>query len=118
MKPQVGKTASQINLWENKEIETRLRRMMGADYQKMKTLWKIETPLKKFGDFMMLTGCDHKDSPKNQYAIFLDTAEGDIDVFHIAGGKTRIWKETRGIELPPPFAEELEKLTSGRSVSN
>lgn len=108
----VGKTATEIKLWEHKEIGARLQKLMGADYAKMKKFWNVETPIKKFGDFIMMTGCEQRNCGDNKYLIFMDKSEGNINVVHIDKGKTKVWKEYGEIDLPPPFAEELAALKS------
>ena len=54
----VGKTPSEMNFWQNKAVDRGLRNLMGADFATMRKFWNTETPLKKFGDIMMLTGCE------------------------------------------------------------
>jgi hypothetical protein len=46
LKPSVGKTASESRLWENKEIDKQLRKLMGADYTTMRKFWNTETPIR------------------------------------------------------------------------
>jgi hypothetical protein len=110
----VGKTASEIKLWENKEIDPRLRKMMGADFATMKKSWNVETPIKKFGDFLMMTGCEKNNCAANRYVIFMDMGEGNINVVHIGKDTTKNWNEYGDVVLPPPFADELATMKSKR----
>lgn len=112
LKPSVGKTVGEIKLWQNEEINTRLKKLMGADYTIMKKFWNTETPIKKFGDFLMMTGCEQHNCGDNQYVIFMDTSEGNINVVHIHNKTTKRWNENGEIDLPPTFADELSKMQS------
>lgn len=112
LKPFVGKSASEIKLWQNEEINTRLKKLMGADYATMKKYWNTETPIKKFGDFLMMTGCEQHNCGDNQYIIFMDTSEGNINVVHIYNKTAKNWNENGEIDLPPTFADELSKMKS------
>jgi len=111
-KPYVGKTASEIKLWQNKEVDPRLRKLMGADYATMKKFWNVETPLKKFGDFLMMTGCEQDNCAENRYVILMSTSGGNMNVVHIGKDTIKDWKEYSDIVLPPPFAEELAAMKS------
>lgn len=108
----VGKTVSEFKLWDNKKVDPRLRDLMGTDYETMKKSWNIETPIKKFGDILMMTGCEKDNCADNKYAIFMDMGYGNIHVVHIGKDTIKEWKEYRDINLPPPFAEELAAMKS------
>jgi hypothetical protein len=108
----VGKTVSESKLWQNKKFDGRLRKLMGPDYATMKKFWNIETPIKKFGDFLMMTGCEQQNCADNQYAIFIDLGDGRINVIHIGKDTTKEWNAYGEIDLPPPFAEELAAMKS------
>lgn len=107
----VGKTVSEIKLWENKTIDLRLKNLMGAEYSTMRKFWNVETPIKKFGDFLMMTGCEKNNCAENQYVMFMDMGAGTINVIHIGKGSTREWKYD-DMDLPPPFEEALAKMKS------
>ncbi len=108
----VGKTVTECKLWQNKKFDRRLRKLMGSDYDTMKKFWNTETPIKKFGDFLMMTGCEKQNCADNQYVIFIDLGDGRINVIHIGKDAIREWKAHREIDLPPPFADELAAMKS------
>jgi hypothetical protein len=112
LKPSVGKTASEIKLWNNKDVGPRLAKLMGADYARMKKFWNTETPIERFGDFLMITGCERNNCEANKYVIFMDMGNSDINVLHVGKDTLKEWKEYREIELPPPFAKERAALKS------
>lgn len=107
----VGKTVTESKLWENKTFDRQLRKLMGPDYATMRKFWNVETPIRKFGDFLMMTGCEEGNCSNNQYVMFIDLGAGSIGVVHISKDKTKEWKD-EDIDLPPPFVEELNKLKS------
>ena len=109
----VGKTVTESRLWQNKAFDRRLSELMGPDYATMKKFWNTETPIKKFGDFLMMTGCEQHNCADNQYVIFIDLGDGRINVMHIRKEATKEWyryRQIRDTDLPPPFAEELTKM--------
>ncbi len=108
----VGKTLTESKLWQNKAFDEQLRKLMGADYAAMRKFWNTETPIKKFGDFLMMTGCEQNNCADNQYVIFIDLGDGRINVIHITEDAIREWSKYREInDLPPPFEEELTRLS-------
>ena len=107
----VGKTASQIKLWNNKDVSARLEKLMGAmEYSAMKKFWNTEGPIEKSGDVLMMTGCEQHNCGPNQYVIFMDTAGDNINIVHIINGAWKDWKERGEIKLPHSFADELESM--------
>ncbi len=114
----VGKTASEMKLWQNKAVSRRLKVLMGPDLATMQKFWNTETPLKKFGDVLMLTGCERDNCANNRYVIFISLSESFINVVHIGKDKVREWKTRGRINLPPPFVEELDAMKSSKEEEN
>lgn len=110
----VGKTAIEMNLWNNKPVAARLKRLMGPDYETMVRYWNTETPMKDFGDVLMLTGCERDNCSNNRYVIITSLSEGYVYVVHIGEERIREWKtrssEDLDLPLPSPFAEELKAM--------
>ncbi len=106
----VGKTVTESKLWQNKVFSDQLSKLMGPDYATMKQFWNEETPIKKFGDFLMMTGCERQNCINNRYVIFIDLGTGDTNVIHIGKDGTREWKVYEKIQLPPPFEEEMKRI--------
>lgn len=106
----VGKTANEVNIWQLNGITKHLNKLMGSEYGKMRKFWNTETPINKFGDFLMMTGCEQHNCSGNQYVMFLDMGNGNINIIHISKDTIKEWKEFDENTLPPPFAEELTKI--------
>lgn len=107
----VGKTASEMKLWEQKEIVKKFKKLIGPEYTTMVRSWNTETPMKKFGDILMLSGCESDNCANNRYVIIISLSEGVLSVVHIGKDSVREWQARRSYyqALPPPFAEELDK---------
>lgn len=119
LKEFVGKTASEMKLWQNRDVVQRLRKLMGDDFATMRKFWNTETPLKKFGDILMLTGCEKDNCADNRYVIFMSTSEGLLQVVHIGKDTVREWSTRCNIyDLPPSFAEELARMKSRKGEEN
>ena len=111
----VGKTVTESKLWQNKVFSDKLRKLMGPDYATMKKFWNEETPIQKFGDFLMMTGCERQNCVDNRYVIFIDLGDGRINVIHIGNNGTKEWTGDRKIDdLPPPFEDDLAAMRSGK----
>ena len=110
LKASAGKTAVDIKLWDNKDVGPRLEKLMGADYATMKKFWGTESPIKADGDVLMLSGCEPHNCGDNQYVMFIDTANDNINVVHINKGVAKDYKEKGDITLPKEFADELSTL--------
>ncbi len=110
LKASAGKTAVDIKLWDNKDVGPRLEKLMGADYATMKKFWGTESPIKADGDVLMMSGCEPHNCGPNQYVMFIDTANDNINVVHINKGVAKDYKEKGDITLPKEFADELATL--------
>ena len=110
LKASAGKTAVDIKLWDNKDVGPRLEKLMGADYATMKKFWGTESPIKASGDVLMMSGCEPHNCGDNQYVMFIDTANDNINVVHINKGVAKDYKEKGDITLPKEFADELSTL--------
>jgi len=109
----VGKTASEMKLWEMKDIVVSIRQLMGPEYSTMVKFWNTETPMKKFGDVLMLSGCERDNCVDNRYVIIMSLSEGLLSIVHIDKASIREWQVRRPYSiqpLPPPFKEELEEM--------
>lgn len=111
LKKMKDKTASDIKLWSKPEVSQRLEKLMGKDYQTMKKFWGVETPMEVEGDILRLTGCEAHNCGSNQYIIFIDTANDNINVHHILEQSLKSYNEKGEIKLPKKFAEEFQMDT-------
>lgn len=110
----VGKTASEMDLWQRKAIVSKFKKLIGEEYGRMVRSWEIETPMKAFGDILMLSGCQRNDCVNDRYVIFISLSEGLLRIVHIGKDSIREWKTRQSSyqELPPSFTKELDKMKS------
>ena len=111
LKKMKGKYQYEIKLWAKPEISQRLEKLMGKDHATMKKFWNVESPLEVEGDVLRLTGCEAHNCGANQYEIFMDTENDNINVYHILDESMKSYKEKGEIKLPKKMAEEFEQDT-------
>ncbi len=78
----------------------------------------MKRPIKKFGDFLMMTGCEQDNCSSNRYAVFMDVGSGGINVVHIGKNGIREWNGIEKMKLPPTFEAELAAMRSQRKDEN
>ena len=117
LKRSVGKTAAEIGLWENNEITARLEKLLGADYTSMKQNWQTQTPIEAEGSVLSLTGCENNNCGGNQYLMYVDTANNNINVYRFKDGKMKTYSEKGAIELPKGLAKDLETTKQNAETS-
>lgn len=110
LRASVGKTADDIQLWDNKELATRLEKLLGPDFAVMKKYWQTQTPIEAEGDVLSLGGCEAHNCGNNQYLMYIDTANNNINVFHFKNGKMKAYMEKGEIALPSGFAKYFDEL--------
>lgn len=113
----VGKTADDIHLWENKEITARLEKLLGPDYADMKKYWQTQSPIEAEQNVLSLTGCEAHNCGDNQYLMYIDTANNNINVFHVKSGKMKEYKEKGVIVLPSRLAKDFENMTENANIT-
>lgn len=110
LKSSVGKTASDIRLWENKEISGRLEKLLGADYAALKKYWQTQTPIQAEENVLSLSGCEDNNCGGNQWVMFADTASDNINVHHFKNGAMKTYREKGEIALPKGLAKDFETI--------
>ncbi|MBX3287968.1 MAG: hypothetical protein KF855_01365 [Acidobacteria bacterium] len=114
LKASEGQLVTDLKFWDNREIVTRLEKMMGADHTDMKKHWNTQTPIRVDGDVVMTTGCEQHNCGPNQYILFADAAKNVLQVVHIKDGKVKEYKEAGDITLPKAFADDLARMKSNK----
>lgn len=112
LKDLAGKRVREIELWDSKDMDARLGKLLGADYADMKIKWLVESPIAADGDILMMAGCEQNNCDNNQYVMFADVAKDNINVHHIKDGATKVYKEKDEITLPKGFADDLAAMKS------
>jgi hypothetical protein len=107
LKKSVGKYPYDIKLLENVELRPRLKKLLGKDFSAMEGYFDVQAPLEIVDDVLMTTGCEAHNCGANQYLLFVDLKNDNINVFHVTDDETKHYFEKGEIKLPKKFAEQV-----------
>jgi hypothetical protein len=107
LKKSAGKYPYELKLLENKEMQARLKKLLGKDFADMKLYWNVESPIAIQEGILMTSGCEQHNCGDNIYYLFIDFAKDNINVVHIQDEKTNNYFEKGRISLPRKFADEF-----------
>ena len=96
-----------MKLIENKEMQARLKKLLGGDFAAMKDNFNVESPIEIVGGILMASGCQAHYCGPNTYYIFIDLAKDNINVIHIEDEKTSNYFEKGRIKLPQKFTDAM-----------
>jgi hypothetical protein len=106
-----GKRIREIELWDAPDIQERLGKLVGAEFEALKREWMIESPITVDGDVLMAAGCDwNNNCDQNQYVMFADTAKDNINILHFKDGKEKAYKEKGDVALTEKFTQDLAAM--------
>jgi len=110
LKKSAGKYPYEIKLLENAELKVRLTKLLGGGWQDMKANWNVETPIEIEGSIFRASACQAHNCAANNYVMFVDLDQDNINVYHIEEDKgTDTYFEKGKIALPEKFEEELTR---------
>ena len=109
LKKSAGKYPYEMKLLENSELQARLKKLMGGDFNAMKSHWNVETPIEVDKDLVYASACEAHNCGSNTYYMYIDVAGDNINVYHVEDGKTKTFFESGKISLPPAFASKMEE---------
>ncbi len=107
LKKSAGKYPYEIKLLENVELKDRLKKLLGKDFNDMKSHWNVETPMEIENGVFKASACEAHNCGDNNYLMFVDLKSDNINVYHSENGNTRHFFESGEINLPKKFADEL-----------
>jgi hypothetical protein len=105
-----GKYPYEIKLLENVELKTRLKKLLGAEFDDLRDNFNVESPAKVANDIFMASACQAHNCGANNYVIFVDLGKDNINVYHIEESGTQHYFENGEIDLPVSFARELDEI--------
>lgn len=109
LKKTAGKYPEDIRLLDDPDLSNRLSKLLGKDYGDMKKYWNVETPVEIKQGKLKTTGCEQHNCGANQYVMFVDLENDNINVYHLNDeGGTKTYFEKGKIQLPPDFASEVQ----------
>jgi len=99
LKKYVGKYPSDLFKHEP-SIKTRLRKLLGANYQTFMERMETQTPIEKDGDILVMRGCAAHECTEEEALLAIDLNDGKLYVALRFGGKfTKTFPANRS-ELP------------------
>lgn len=110
LKESRGRTATDVELWDNRNISDRLEKLLGAEYAPMKAKWNTESPIGVEGNVLRMGGCEAHNCGANSYIIFMDADADNIEVVHVLNGTMKRVSEKGEISLPPSFADDFNAM--------
>jgi hypothetical protein len=110
MRRSPGKYPYELKLLENKDFQTRLKKMMGDDFNVLKSHFDVQTPIEVVNGIVMTSGCQAHNCG-NIYYIFIDTTKDNLNVIHVEDEKVTNYFEKGRIKLPEKFASQIPDIS-------
>lgn len=108
LKRSAGKYPADIKLLDIPVFHERLRKLLGGDFTDLKAHFNVETPIEVIGDIFKAQGCEaHNCGGGNEFYIFVDLKEDNINVYHIRENVPKTFFEHGEIKLPTKFADDV-----------
>lgn len=109
LKKSAGKYPYEIKLLENPEVKARLTKLLGSEWPDMKANWNVEIPIEIESGIFRSSACQAHNCAANNYVMFVDLDNDNINVYHIEEDKgTKTYFEKGKIALPKNFEDELK----------
>lgn len=98
-------------------LATRLKTLLGTDYDEMVKNWNTETPFEKQENIVHAWGCKQHDCNSYSYDLFIDVKNNKINVYKFAKSKMTIFKEDNfDIEIKDAFLKDLNTKKSNADI--
>ena len=114
----IGKYPTQIKLFENEILASRLKKINRLDYDALVANWNTETPITIEDDIVHSSGCKAHDCPSSGYELFIDLKNDNINIYHFRGNTLRVYTEKEWITLPKGFNDEIETKKSNAKIGS
>jgi len=109
-----GKYPYELKLMENKELQSRIRKLMGDAYPKMKADFDVQTPVEISGVVFFTSGCEAHNCG-NIYYLAVDLSKDNINVIHVENERVTNYFEHGRIKLPEKFASQIPEINDESS---
>ncbi|MXO07199.1 hypothetical protein [Flavobacterium sp. HBTb2-11-1] len=74
-------------------LASRLKKLLGSDYDQMVKKWNTETPFEKQDNILHAWGCKQHDCGTYSYDLYIDVKNNKINVYKFSESKLTIFKE-------------------------
>ena len=114
----IGKYPTQIKLFENEILASRLKNINRFDYNALVANWNTETPITIEDQIIHASGCKEHDCPSSGYELFIDLKNDNINIYHFRANTLRVYTEKEWITLPKGFNDEIEIKKSNAKIGS
>jgi len=114
----IGEYPTQIKLFENEILASRLKKINRLDYDVLVANWNTETPITIEDDIVHSSGCKSHDCPSSGYELFIDLKNDNINIYHFRSNTLRVYTEKEWITLPKGFNDEIETKKSNAKIGS
>ena len=114
----LGKYPTQVNLFQNEILTSRLKNINRFDYDALIANWNTETPITIENQIIHSSGCKAHNCPSSGYEFFIDLENDNINIYHFRGNTLRVYTEKDWIDLPESFNNEIETKKSNAKIGS
>lgn len=112
----VGKKPADVQLFDKANLNSRIEKLLGSEYQDFKADWNTESNIKKDGEILYFTGCKSSDCNENKYFFMLDLIDSNFNIINIRNGRPRSFEEGPVIGMPDGAAQDFDKVRQGQPL--
>ncbi len=114
----LGKYPTQIGLFENEILASRLKSINRLDYDALLANWNTETPITIEDQIIHASGCKAHNCPSSGYELFIDLKNDNINLYHFRSNTLRVYTEKDWITLPKGFSNEIDIKKSNAKIGS
>ncbi len=100
IKSREGKTATEAGMFDDSVLITRLKDLLGNEYQYFKEHWNVQTPIEKENNIYTASGCKQTDCPSYFSIVYFDVEKNNLNVLIKRGLLFKLFTEKGEISLP------------------
>lgn len=108
----VGKYPGEVKLLEQPALSSRLKTLLGNQYNFMMGNWNTETPIMMIDSIIHTSGCKAHDCASVSYDLYIDLPTDNINMYAIKNDTVKLYTENDTISLPKKFKDELRIIIS------
>ena len=114
----LGKYPTQVGLFQNEILASRLKNINRFDYEALITNWNTESPITMEDQIVHASGCKSHNCPSSGYELFIDLKNDNINIYHFRSNTMRVYTEKDWITLPSGFAKEIETKKANAKIGS
>ena len=99
-------------------MKARLGKLLGDRLPEMTEAWLIESAIVAEGDILMAAGCEQNNCDRNQWVLFADVPNDNLNIYNIKNGEMKSYKEKKeDIKLPQAFKDTFNKMKTVQGIN-